>query len=293
MCCCLTNVCIIVFNIEAVNNFFKYFLKNIKNKGNYMNFGNFIWWVGKIVDNRDDKKLGRLKVRVYGYYQDDIPDDDLPWATVMSPIQSSSYQKVGISPTGIQVGATVIGFFFDGETAQCPVIMGTLYGIGDVHPLATGEGGHKKPSYADEAPSTKYAAKYPHNHVISGEGGVIIEMDNTPGSERYSLEHPKGTWSEIQPDGTVVNQCAKNSYRVVNQNDNHFVNGNAKIIIKGNVKIEIQGNVDTSISGNMVTRVSGNHTLEVGGNNTLSVGGNNTATIGGNDKTTAARIDLN
>ena len=262
-----------------------------------MNFGNFVWWVGKVVDNKDDKKLGRIKVRVYGYYQDDIPDDDLPWATVMAPIQSSSYDKKGYSPTGIQEGATVIGFFFDGELAQIPVIMGTLYGIGDkghdVHPLAKGEGGYNKPSYYGEAPSTRYAAKYPHNHVISGEGNVIIEMDNTPGSERYSIEHPAGSWSEIQPDGTFVRQTAKDSYRVVNTNDYHFVNGNAKIIIGGNVKIEVKGNVDTTVDGNMTTRVRGNHVLAVDGNNTTIVGGNNNTRVEGNDRTTAARIDLN
>lgn len=262
-----------------------------------MNFGNFVWWVGKVVDNQDDKKLGRLKVRVYGYYQDDIPDEDLPWATVMSPIQSSSYDKIGHSPTGIQKDATVVGFFFDGELAQIPVIMGTLYGIGDnghdVHPLAKGEGGHNKPTYSAEAPTTKYAAEYPHNHVISGEGGVIIEMDNTPGSERYSIEHPNGSWSEIQPDGTFVQQTAKDSYRVVNVNDYHFINGNAKIVVTGNVKIEVKGNVDTTVDGNMVTRVGGNHVLEVGGNNITKVSGNNITTVGGNDKTTASRIDLN
>ena len=262
-----------------------------------MNFGNFTWWVGKVVDNQDEKKLGRLKVRVYGYYQDDIPDDDLPWATVMAPIQSSSYNKIGHSPTGIQIGATVVGFFFDGELAQTPVIMGTLYGIGDaghdVHPLAKGEGGHNKPTYSGEAPSTKYAAKYPHNHVISGEGNVIIEMDNTPGSERYSIEHPKGSWSEIQPDGTTVSQSVKDSYRVVNVNDYHFVNGNARIVIKGNATIEVKGNVDTTVGGNMTTRVGGNYSLEVGGNKTSNIAGNNTTTVGGNDKTTATRIDLN
>ncbi len=258
-----------------------------------MNFGNFTWWIGKAVDNQDEMKLGRIKVRVYGYHQDEIQDADLPWATVMAPIQSSSYNKIGHSPTGIQKDATVVGFFADGDLAQIPVIMGTLYGIGDIHPLATGNGGHKKPSYHSDAPTTKYAAQYPHNHVISGEGNVIIEADNTPGAERYAIEHPAGTWSEIQPDGTLVSQTVNKSYRVVNDNDHHYVNGNAIIKIKGNVTIDVDGNVDTKVRGNMTTTVDGNYTLTVGGNQQIDVGSNTNHTSGGNTAIKATRIELN
>lgn len=34
----------------------------------------------KVVDNNDPDKLGRCKVRVFGLFSDEIPDDDLPWA---------------------------------------------------------------------------------------------------------------------------------------------------------------------------------------------------------------------
>jgi len=36
---------------------------------------------GKIVNNNDPLKEGRCQIRVFGKYTDEIPDDDLPWAT--------------------------------------------------------------------------------------------------------------------------------------------------------------------------------------------------------------------
>lgn len=36
---------------------------------------------GKVVNNNDPLKEGRCQIRVYGKYTDEIPDDDLPWAT--------------------------------------------------------------------------------------------------------------------------------------------------------------------------------------------------------------------
>ena len=78
--------------------------------------GQFVWWIGVVEDRHDPEKLGRLKVRVYGYHTDEkdkIKTEDLFWAGVVSPIQSSSFGGVGFSPTGILEGSTVVGFFLD------------------------------------------------------------------------------------------------------------------------------------------------------------------------------------
>ena len=80
--------------------------------------GQFVWAVGVVEDRHDPEKLGRLRVRVYGYHTDDkekIKTEDLFWAAVVSPIQSSSFGGVGFSPTGILEGTTVFGFFMDGH----------------------------------------------------------------------------------------------------------------------------------------------------------------------------------
>jgi hypothetical protein len=54
-------------------------LKNaVTNK--FVNPNNSTFYPGKIVNNKDPKKLGRCQIRVYGVYDDAIPDEDLPWA---------------------------------------------------------------------------------------------------------------------------------------------------------------------------------------------------------------------
>ena len=47
----------------------------------------FFWWVGEVEDVRDPQYIGRVKVRVLGYYtgaeagfRKDLSTNDLPWA---------------------------------------------------------------------------------------------------------------------------------------------------------------------------------------------------------------------
>jgi len=39
-----------------------------------------VYHIGKVVDNKDPEKLGRVRIRVFGVHSKEIPDDDLPWA---------------------------------------------------------------------------------------------------------------------------------------------------------------------------------------------------------------------
>ena len=57
---------------------------------NFVGKDGFFWWVGEVEDNEDPMELGRVKVRVLGYYTNvqggttsDLPTDKLPWATVL------------------------------------------------------------------------------------------------------------------------------------------------------------------------------------------------------------------
>ena len=99
---------------------------------NFMGKDGFIWFVGVVEDREDPKKVGRVKVRCLGYHTKDkvkLPTDDLPWAHVMNPITSATVSGVGQTPLGVVEGTWVVGFFTDGETAQQPMIIGTLPGV--------------------------------------------------------------------------------------------------------------------------------------------------------------------
>lgn len=91
----------------------------------------FRWWMGIVEDRADPEKMGRYRVRILGYHtesQADLPTKDLPWATPVMPVTSSSNTGVSETPYLVE-GSAVIGFFSDGEDEQQPVIIGSLPGM--------------------------------------------------------------------------------------------------------------------------------------------------------------------
>lgn len=89
------------------------------------------WWIGVVEDRKDPEKLGRCKVRIFGYHTDDVdilPTTDLPWAIPMTPITSASTSGVGIAPVGPVEGTWVVGWFLDGDEKQQPMMIGTVTG---------------------------------------------------------------------------------------------------------------------------------------------------------------------
>ena len=86
-------------------------------------------WTGVVEDYDDPLKTGRLRVRINGFHNINktvLPTADLPWAMVALPVNGST------TVTGPKVGDWVIGFFFDGESAQLPVVTHVLPGINTV-----------------------------------------------------------------------------------------------------------------------------------------------------------------
>ena len=136
----------------------------------------------------------------------------MPWATVINPINSAAYNKVGISPTGILVGSTVVGFFMDGANSNYPIIMGTIAGMenndqnnNDV-PFEAREVNKVIKNQVGPEPPSAYKAKYPNNKVIRTERGHVIEVDDTPDQERIHIFHKSGTYSEINNEGRKVDK---------------------------------------------------------------------------------------
>jgi len=100
---------------------------------NFVGKDGFFWWVGEVEDNQDPMGLGRVKVRVLGYYTNvrggtttDLPKDHLPWATVLQHTSQPGNDGQGDSSGQLQPGAIVMGFFMDGEDAQMPIVIGVM-----------------------------------------------------------------------------------------------------------------------------------------------------------------------
>lgn len=210
----------------------------------------FRWFVGVVEDRDDPKKLGRVRVRIYNVHSNKSSRasvDDFPWATVLNPINSASFNKVGISPTGILVGSTVVGFFMDNKDGNYPVIMGTIAGIpGDDN------NNHDVPGEARELntivkeqlgpePPSAYQSKYPYNKVIRTEGGHVIELDDTPEHERIHIYHRSGTYTEINSEGRSVTKVVNDDIEVVVKNKEVYVAGDVNIKVNGSYTLDVSG----------------------------------------------------
>ena len=70
---------------------------------------NFTWFIGEVLDINDTVLYARVKVRAYGYYDESVPKEKLPWATVLLPNTSASKEGVG-STHGLLVGSWLLDF---------------------------------------------------------------------------------------------------------------------------------------------------------------------------------------
>lgn len=221
----------------------------------------FVWFLGVVEDRNDPLKLGRVRVRIYNFHTDNkalMPTNELPWATIMVPPTNPSYKQVGISPNGLTIGATVIGFFMDGNDGNQPVIMGTMHGIPnnseqnhDVKTL-TREINDQNKQYDEYEPQTPYAAKYPYNKVFTTESGHIVEFDDTPGQERIHIFHKTGSYTEINKDGRRVDKTMDKHYEIIISDQTVHIKGNQEVKINGNVNILVDGTYTLESKGNML-----------------------------------------
>ena len=189
---------------------------------------NFTWFIGEVLDINDTILYARVKVRAYGYYDESVPKEKLPWATVLLPNTSASKEGVG-STHGLLVGSWVVGFFRDGPSAQDPVIIGSI-------PTQTNE--------VKDIPTEAHVENI-KNKVHKTESGHVIELDDTADAERINIKHKSGTTVLIDKDGGV-----------------HISSVNDIVNIKGNTTItgtlHATGDISTD-AGNAPTLATHKH----------------------------------
>ena len=97
----------------------------------FMGIDGFRWFIGVVEDRNDPEKASRVRVRCFGYHDDDlnrIPTKDLPWAQVLAPTDTPSMAGMGNTPHFLVEGSHVFGFFLDAQFMQRPVIIGSMLG---------------------------------------------------------------------------------------------------------------------------------------------------------------------
>jgi hypothetical protein len=172
------------------------------------------WFLGEVVDVKDPKQLGRVKVNVFGVYDDILPAD-LPWAQIVVPVTTGIHEGKGQS-LGILVGTQVFGMFLDGKNSQLPMVIGTVPKEGDTN--------------------EKAKANYPLNKVYETETGHFKEYDDTDGAERIKESHKSGTFYEMDKDGNMTIDATKTGARTITIKASGQINVTAPVVnVSGDV----------------------------------------------------------
>lgn len=86
------------------------------------------WFIGVVEAENDPKRMGRVKVRCFGYHTQEeelLPTEDLPWTQCIFPVDSPQSGFFGKSPA-LRKGSIVFGAFYDGDNLQDAIILGTV-----------------------------------------------------------------------------------------------------------------------------------------------------------------------
>jgi len=122
-------------------------------------------------------------------------------------------------------------------------------------------------------PEPAYNAKYPYNKVYESESGHVIEIDDTPkanqdgkveskGNERLHLYHRKGTFIEIQPDGSEVTKIVGNKHEIIVKDDTVYIQGSCAVYVQGDSSFVCNGNVKAEVGKDLDVQVkNGSATL--------------------------------
>jgi len=150
-----------------------------------------------------------------------------------------------------------------------------------------------------EQPLAPFGGRYPYSKVYETESGHVQTFDDTPGHENIGLYHRKGTFVDVDANGTQVNKIVGDGYTVIDRNGfisiegrcNIFVGNSASILVQGNADIEVNGattatfhaQVDIGCAADVNMSVGGNFNLKVDGDINTTVGGSTNTAITGNE----------
>ena len=284
----------------------------------FMGQDGFNWFVGVVEDRDDPEKAGRVRVRCLGYHSanvQEIPKDDLPWASVMMPVTAGANSGIGFSPHFLLEGTWVVGFFRD-PAKQEPVIIGAIPGKNTTDTTnftiaaSSKVGGFSSPK--DGGGFIDPNSKYPTDLYLDIADTNLLAQESADTHPSKSVKDTLDSWSTASGSAEqIASTQASAKYptnHVFETESGHYVEfddteGNERIHLyhkmgtfieidkSGNVIIKTVGNVTNIVAGNMDTYVKGNYSVSAGGNIDVYAGKDLTEKVDGNRKTTITGND--
>lgn len=146
-----------------------------------------------------------------------------------------------------------------------------------------------------DQPESAYNTVYPYNKVFESEGGHVLEFDDSPNGERVNLYHRKGTFIEIDPNGSQINYIVGDGFYITENNGNIYIGGTCNITVagpmnllcQGDANVEVKGQVDAVFHNNVNMGVALDLNVAVGGDYNVLVEGNYNVEVGKTSNTRA------
>lgn len=121
-----------------------------------------------------------------------------------------------------------------------------------------------------DEPESAFKGEYPYNKVTETESGHIIEIDDTPGSERLHVFHKAGTYIEIDSNGSMVRRIKGSSYEIIDRNGKISISGRADISVTGACNIYVGNDANIEVEGDTNITCHNDITAQAGGTLNLS-----------------------
>lgn len=121
-----------------------------------------------------------------------------------------------------------------------------------------------------DQPESPYRGQYPYNKVTQTEQGHIIEVDDTPGSERLHIYHRSGTFVEIDANGSIVKRAKGSSYEIIDRNGKIAIAGSADVSINGACNIFVGNDANIEVEGDVNLTCHNDITAQAGGTLNMS-----------------------
>lgn len=133
-----------------------------------------------------------------------------------------------------------------------------------------------------DQPISPFNSIYPYNKVFESECGHVLEFDDSINGERINLYHKKGTFIEIDQNGTQVNYIVGDGYYITESNGNVFINGTCNVTIASDLNLLCQGNANVEVCGKSDIVVHSDVNLGVAKDLNIAVGGDMNVLVEGN-----------
>lgn len=236
-------------------------------------------YVGEVLDTKDPEYRGRLKCKIFGITE---TSTDYPWCEIRGDFFGADKSTVGMSSVPKVASLVYISFLYGNPSF--PLVTGYVRGNKDssnLHKVANlGESVYNTRNsrlIGPELEPLNTSSEYTKNNVIETDSSVI-EIDDTGGNERISIQHKNGSYYELRPNGTIQIKSVKDTYHIITGNLEHYVQQCVHSVIKGNHSQSVTGsytedigkNMSTAISGDLAQLISGAFSITAGGNLTIN-----------------------